>query len=94
MRSIFRLLGKDKFKDSLTGRTVDFEIFNLAVEEFLIFKHYPVPELGEQVSKRFTGRKIGEMKALFGEYVLFGDYPKIVLADSVGMKGKVYSADN
>ncbi|GAF89957.1 unnamed protein product, partial [marine sediment metagenome] len=80
---------KDKFKDSLTGRTVEFEIFNLSFEEFLMFKHYSVsarPAL--QVSKRFTGRKIGEMKALFREYVLFGGYPKIVLVNSVDMKEK------
>ncbi|MBU2233882.1 AAA family ATPase, partial [Patescibacteria group bacterium] len=31
---------KSKFKDSLVGRTVNFEIFNLSFNEFLLFKNY------------------------------------------------------
>jgi len=31
---------KDKFSDSLVGRTVNFEIFNLSFSEFLLFKNY------------------------------------------------------
>ena len=65
---------KNKFSDSLVGRTVNFEIFSLSFEEFLLFKGYPFKK-----GVVFTQKKIDELKKLFKEYVLFGGYPKIVL---------------
>lgn len=65
---------KTKFKDSLVGRTVNFEIFNLSFEEFLIFKgkNIVIPEVK-------TEKDILELKNLYREYVIYGGYPKIVL---------------
>lgn len=74
---------KSKFKDSLVGRTVNFEIFNLSFKEFLEFKEYPFDEW-----KLFTQKKIDELKKLFKEYVLYGGYPKIVLNDEIEKKEK------
>lgn len=74
---------KKKFKDSLVGRTVDFEVYNLSFREFLIFKEYPFLP-----SKTYTEKKISELKALYEEYALFGGYPKIVLADDIKIKEK------
>lgn len=74
---------KDKFKDSLVGRTVNFEIFNLSFKEFLTFKQYPFEE-----KKSYTQKKIEELKRLFKEYVLYGGYPKIVLTPEVDKKEK------
>lgn len=74
---------KDKFKDSLVGRTVNFEIFNLSFKEFLVFKNYYFEE-----GKAFTGKKIDELKKLFREYVLYGGYPKIVLTPEIEKKEK------
>ena len=74
---------KKKFTDSLSGRTVDFEVYNLSFAEFLLFKKYrfsPAPA--------YTQKKLEELKALYGEYVLFGGYPKIVLAGDVKIKEK------
>jgi len=68
---------KKKFKDSLVGRTVTFEIFPLSFEEFLEFKGYKFVR-----GVRFTDKKIDELKALLKEYVLFGSYPKIVLTQA------------
>jgi len=68
---------KKKFKDSLVGRTVIFEIFPLCLEEFLEFKGY---KFVRGVS--FTDKKIDELKALLKEYVLCGSYPKIVLTQT------------
>lgn len=74
---------KSKFKDSLVGRTVNFEIFNLSFSEFLLFKHYPFED-----GKVFTSKKTDELKMLFKEYALYGGYPKIVLAHALEMKEK------
>ncbi len=74
---------KKKFKDSLVGRTVDFEIFNLSFREFLLFKDHNFDK-----EKIFTGKKISELKRLFTEYVLYGGYPKIVLTNEIYKKEK------
>lgn len=65
---------KTKFKDSLVGRTVNFEIYNLSFEEFLTFKekNIVIPEVK-------TEKDIIELKNLYREYVIYGGYPKIVL---------------
>lgn len=74
---------RKKFKDSLVGRTVDFEIFNLSFKEFLLFKGYHFDK-----KKIFTEKKINELKQLFTEYVLYGGYPKIVLINEIYKKEK------
>ncbi len=74
---------KSKFKDSLVGRTVNFEIFNLSFEEFLMFKDYYY-----QPTEKNTAYKINELKALFQDYVLYGAYPKIVLTPKIELKSK------
>ncbi|MFH1890247.1 MAG: ATP-binding protein [Candidatus Kuenenbacteria bacterium] len=69
---------KSKFKDSLAGRTVNFEIFGLDFEEFLWFrnKNYKLgPNLTEILNK--------ELKKLYTEYVLYGSYPRIVLERAI-----------
>jgi predicted AAA+ superfamily ATPase len=72
---------KSKFKDSLVGRTVNFEIFPLSFAEFLVFKEVPfVP------APTYTPEKNEELKKLFYEYLLYGGYPKIVLTPQLAMK--------
>ena len=74
---------KTKFRDSLVGRTVNFEIFNLSFKEFLLFKQYVFEE-----SKVYTRKKIDELRAKFKEYILYGGYPKIVMTPEIDMKEK------
>jgi predicted AAA+ superfamily ATPase len=75
---------KKKFKDSLVGRTVDFELYPLDFEEFLLFKNQSF-----DLSKRITSEVlVDELKRLYKEYVIYGGYPKIVLTDAVKMKDK------
>ncbi|MBU4511840.1 AAA family ATPase, partial [Patescibacteria group bacterium] len=74
---------KSKFKNSLVGRTVDFEIFNLCFKEFLQFKDYVFDE-----NKIFTSKKIEELKKLFKEYIFQGGYPKIALTKEIDKKEK------
>lgn len=78
---------KSKFKDSLVGRTVNFEIFPLSFEEFLEFKEYKInPEILK--NRDLTDKKIEELKIFFKEYALYGGYPKIVLAKEIEIKEK------
>jgi predicted AAA+ superfamily ATPase len=72
---------KSKFKDSLAGRTVNFEIYPLSFQELLTFKGIAfIPGIP------FTEIKIRELQAFYLEYVLYGGYPKIVLTPEVDRK--------
>ncbi len=74
---------KSKFKDSLVGRTVNFEIFPLSFKEFLEFKESQI-----DLKKIKTRKKIEELKSFFREYTLYGGYPKVVLAPKLEFKEK------
>ena len=74
---------KSKFKDSLVGRTVSFEIYPLSFQEFLLFKGVPFTP-----ASRFTEKKTIELQALYTEFILFGGYPKIVLTPDASIKEK------
>ncbi len=71
---------KKKFKDSLAGRVIDFELFTLDFEEFLYFKNlnYRLEEVSNALYK--------ELLPLYEEYVLYGGYPAIVLEEDVEKK--------
>lgn len=66
---------KSKFSNSLVGRTVEFEIFPLSFSEFLRFKEIK------------TGM-ISQLVDLYGEYIAFGGYPKVVTENEVSRKEK------
>ncbi|TRZ77627.1 ATP-binding protein [bacterium] len=76
---------KSKFKDSLVGRTVNFEIFPLSFEEFLLFKKQSI---NSSLQKKLTDKAVNELKEWFEEFTLYGGYPKIVLTKSVELKEK------
>jgi len=65
---------KSKFKNSLAGRTVNFEIFTLDFEEFLWFKEKKI-RLGAKLPDILHN----ELRDLYTEYALMGGYPAIVL---------------
>ena len=74
---------KSKFKDSLVGRTVNFEIYPLSFQEMLTFKGIAfVPEVP------VTEIKLHQLQALYLEYALYGGYPKIVLTSGLDRKEK------
>lgn len=75
------MLIKKKFKVSLVGRTVDFELFPLDFEEFLDFKG-----LIYDLSDEFPEAIHKEIKPLYTEYIIFGGYPAIVLEEDVEKK--------
>src|SRR3989344_476090 len=75
---------KKKFKESLAGRTVNFELYPLSFEEFLIFK-----EKNYKLSKENLETINNELVKLAEEFIRFGGYPKIVLENSEENK-KIY----
>lgn len=74
---------KNKFTNSLVGRTVEFEIFGLSFKEFLRFKeagNYDLSWPGR------PGPLRDEIVEWYKEYVLYGGYPKIVLSEKIEEK--------
>ena len=72
---------KNKFKDSLAGRIVDFELFPLDFDEFLEFKgaRYDLTADLPDILKN-------EINNLYKEFILYGGYPAIVLEDIIEKK--------
>lgn len=75
---------KSKFRDSLVGRTVDFELFPLDFEEFILFKGADYDLYDNKTFKSNIANK--ELSGLFKEYLIYGGYPRVVIEDSVDAK--------
>lgn len=84
-----------RFKDGMTGRKKAFTLFPLDFQEFLLFKgNKKLSSVLEKFHfKNLALKKIGidperikpfaqEMEILFEKYILYGGYPKVVLARS------------
>lgn len=75
-----------KFKDSLAGRKRIFELYTLDFDEFLVFKNRSkdlIPEL-ERIRNEppYVSLHRNEIRNLFSEYLTWGGYPAVVLANS------------
>ncbi len=75
---------KSKFGDSLVGRTVDFELYPLDFEEFILFKGQSFNLNNSKTFKSSLAHK--ELARLFREYLIYGGYPKVVLEKSAEAK--------
>jgi uncharacterized protein len=75
---------KKKFKDSLVGRTIEFNIYPLSFEEFLKFKNIKI-DIGQKIDIKSI---ISELKENYMEYILYGGYPKVVLENDKNKKEK------
>jgi len=73
---------KNKFKNSLVGRTVDFEIWPLDFEEFLLFKNKEYNLHFKNIPSAIEE----ELVVLYKEYVVYGGYPQIVLENNIKKK--------
>jgi len=78
---------KNKFKNSLVGRTINFEIFPLSFSEFLEFRGGGIDQNILNLNN-LTEKKLIELKSWYKEYVLYGGYPKIVLTEDIDIKEK------
>lgn len=74
---------REKFSDSLVGRTINFEIFPLSFREFLRFRGITFVE-----GQPLTQMKVYELREYYREYVLYGGYPRIVLTPEIERKEK------
>ncbi|MFQ5640756.1 MAG: ATP-binding protein, partial [bacterium] len=85
---------KNVFPESLAGRKMVFELFPLTFEEFLWFRgverkaHHSFREKG----KNKNAISYEKTKKLFEEYLAFGGFPQVVLADGEAQK-KLYLKD-
>lgn len=74
-----------KFKDSLVGRKRLFELYTLDFDEFLLFRT-GTNDLGTELNQirsdaGYRSAKRKELEAFFQEYLIYGGYPAVVLAD-------------
>ncbi|EKE21950.1 MAG: hypothetical protein ACD_7C00086G0002 [uncultured bacterium] len=67
-----------KFKDSLAGRKKIFHVTTLSFREFLRFKQ--VEKLAHLDFSKLSLTDKEKISVYFGEYVIFGGYPKVVLS--------------
>jgi len=72
---------KSKFQDSLVGRMVDFEIYNLSFREYLMFR-----EVNLDPDTARTPKTIDDLRGHFRQFVIYGGYPKIVLTEEIEKK--------
>jgi hypothetical protein len=73
---------KTKFTDSLVGRILDFEIYNLDFEEYLDFKGQPF----NLQNKNLPAQAHKELMEHFKDYLLYGGYPRLALEKDVAEK--------
>lgn len=69
---------KNKFTNSLAGRTINFEVFPLSFSEFLTFK-----ESEYHLTKQPSSVAINRFTEYYQEFIKYGGYPKIVLEQDV-----------
>lgn len=72
------------FKDSLSGRKFLFELYPLNFNEFLVFNKQD--ELLEQKEKKLSRYYADKLLEFWESYILYGGYPKVVLADNAQLK--------
>ncbi len=80
------------FKDSLAGRKKVFELFPLSFDEFLHFKQEnSLVEEWHEMRRRqnYQGPNRLKINLLFDEYMVYGGYPEVVLAETEKEKQEV-----
>ncbi|MFW6024769.1 MAG: ATP-binding protein [Candidatus Woesearchaeota archaeon] len=72
---------RNKLKDSLTGRTITFELYPLDFEEFLLFndKNYKLTKDNSNLINK-------ELINYVEDFIMYGGYPKIVLEKDIEKK--------
>lgn len=73
-----------KFKDSLVGRKKIFPVHTLSFNEFLRFKNEN--KLSKRNLKQLSLNDRNKIISYYQEFIIFGGYPRIVLAETVEEK--------
>jgi uncharacterized protein len=81
------------FNDSLAGRKRLYELYTLDFEEFITFKRADKSILEEirliREKPKYISLKRPEIDSLFDEYLVFGGYPAVTLANSFEEKKEI-----
>lgn len=77
---------KNHFSESLSGRKQIFEMFPLDFEEFLLFKNANTSFLDADRMQPFHPTFYNIWKGHYEDYLKFGGFPEVVLADSESTK--------
>lgn len=74
-----------KFRDSLAGRKIIFEMHTLSFQEFLIFKNREnlIPLLKNKNIPIYNKK---EILNYYNDYIRYGGYPEVVLEDDIKIK--------
>jgi predicted AAA+ superfamily ATPase len=73
---------KNHFSESLAGRKRIFEMYPLDFEEFLHFKEVDTKGIQKEKMKLFLPTYYSKYKILYEEYIKFGGFPEVILAQN------------
>ncbi|MCF0070984.1 ATP-binding protein [Dyadobacter sp. CY261] len=82
---------KNQFSESLAGRKKIFEIHPLTFGELLAFKGIKATSSDIREASRFIPSEYERLKGYYDEYIDFGGFPEVVLADSAEDKRDLIS---
>jgi len=74
---------KNHFSESLAGRKRIFEMYPLTFQEFLTFKGQPESEVMALEEIPYNEFVYSRYKHLYEEYIQFGGFPEVVLAETL-----------
>lgn len=72
---------KNHFSESLAGRKKIFEMWPLDFREFLMFREEWTPQIAQEKGKTFLRTFYDLYSPLYEEYMRFGGFPEVVLAE-------------
>lgn len=81
---------KNLFSESLTGRKKVFELFPLSFGEFLTFKNLKLPKI-DWLKSNFSFDIFNRFSAYYEEFIRFGGFPQVVLAQTENEKRDLLS---
>lgn len=77
---------KNRFTESLAGRKKLFEIYPLTFGELLTFRGVRATALSWEEAARFVPAEYERLKSYYEEYIHFGGFPEVVLAEAAADK--------
>lgn len=82
---------KNHFTESLAGRKKLFEIYPLSFGELLAFRGIQANALRWDEASNFIRAEYERLKSYYEEYILYGGFPEVVLAEAVADKKDLLS---
>ena len=82
---------KNRLTESLAGRKKIFEIYPLSFGELLTFRGVQANSLTWEQSTQFVRAEYERLKNYYEEYVLYGGFPEVVLAEVIADKHDLLS---